>query len=249
MLAQPFPVQHCDKSDLGCRQAPWWLSCRVSCTAWSSIGERLFAAFPNHTGRQPAPPPPLPPPSPLQQSHNHYSNPTHSAQRAWFQSVLYPAQPMSRPRTPDRIEQAAAEAVGGPPLRQPNVDPGGDGRGWVLWRGAPRQIPGYPRIDQDNSTLAFRFDGGILDSKPWGEGLQVPVSECTARPSACTPSFTPARPPVGAHVHSCLRLLPIELHLIRYRCAALLSLECCGTSSSAGDCSVSRCFAALGRWP
>lgn len=35
-----------------------------------------------------------------------------------------------------------------------------------------RQIPGYPRIDQDNATLASRFDSSIVDSKPWGEGNQ-----------------------------------------------------------------------------
>jgi len=34
-----------------------------------------------------------------------------------------------------------------------------------------RQIPGYPRIDMENGTLAARFDGSIVDSKPWGEGL------------------------------------------------------------------------------
>lgn len=35
-----------------------------------------------------------------------------------------------------------------------------------------RQIPGYPRIDLDNAMLASRFDGSIVDSKPWGQGDQ-----------------------------------------------------------------------------
>jgi len=43
-----------------------------------------------------------------------------------------------------------------------------------------RQIPGYPRIDMENGTLAARFDGSIVDSKPWGEGLgqSVPWPVC-----------------------------------------------------------------------
>ncbi|KAK9812844.1 hypothetical protein WJX72_004622 [[Myrmecia] bisecta] len=33
-----------------------------------------------------------------------------------------------------------------------------------------RQIPGYPRVDQDNDYLLARFDGAVLDAKPWGRG-------------------------------------------------------------------------------
>jgi hypothetical protein len=37
-----------------------------------------------------------------------------------------------------------------------------------------RQIPGYPRVDMDNSFLASRFDGSILDAKAWGTGRETP---------------------------------------------------------------------------
>ncbi|GAB4813076.1 hypothetical protein N2152v2_000122 [Parachlorella kessleri] len=36
-----------------------------------------------------------------------------------------------------------------------------------------RQIPGYPKIDRDNSYLIGRFDGVVLDAKPWGRGQQA----------------------------------------------------------------------------
>lgn len=39
-----------------------------------------------------------------------------------------------------------------------------------------RQIPGYPRIDRDNSFLASRFDGSILDAKAWGAGMEAPAT-------------------------------------------------------------------------
>ncbi len=35
-----------------------------------------------------------------------------------------------------------------------------------------RQIPGYPKIDRDNSYLIGRFDGVVLDAKPWGRGRE-----------------------------------------------------------------------------
>lgn len=37
-----------------------------------------------------------------------------------------------------------------------------------------RQIPGYPRVDRDNSFLSSRFDGAILDAKAWGPGMETP---------------------------------------------------------------------------
>ena len=33
-----------------------------------------------------------------------------------------------------------------------------------------RHIPGYPKIDQRNSYLIGRFDGVVLDGKPWAGG-------------------------------------------------------------------------------
>lgn len=32
---------------------------------------------------------------------------------------------------------------------------------------ACRQIPGYPRIDRNNDYLIARFDGLVIDAKPW----------------------------------------------------------------------------------
>eukprot|EP00210_Caulerpa_lentillifera_P006056 g5788.t1 len=34
-----------------------------------------------------------------------------------------------------------------------------------------KEMLGYPKIDEDNSYLITRFDGIIIDSKPWGHGL------------------------------------------------------------------------------
>ena len=41
---------------------------------------------------------------------------------------------------------------------------------------ARRHIPGYPRVDRDNSFLVSRFDGCILDGKAWGPGLEGPAA-------------------------------------------------------------------------
>ncbi len=48
-----------------CRRAPWWLLCRVSCTAWSSTGEYFLPMCPT------PPPPPFPP---LHHHHLHHSS-------------------------------------------------------------------------------------------------------------------------------------------------------------------------------
>ncbi len=49
-----------------------------------------------------------------------------------------------------------------------------------------RQIPGYPKVDRDNDYLMARFDGAVLDGKPWGRGAQgdqqVPAAQ-SARPA------------------------------------------------------------------
>jgi len=45
-----------------------------------------------------------------------------------------------------------------------------------------RQIPGYPKVDRDNDYLMARFDGAVLDGKPWGRGVadgntQLPAAQ------------------------------------------------------------------------
>lgn len=34
----------------------------------------------------------------------------------------------------------------------------------------PRQMADYPRVDANNSYLLARYDGAIIDGKPWGLG-------------------------------------------------------------------------------
>ena len=36
-------------------------------------------------------------------------------------------------------------------------------------------MPGYPRVDRNNDTLIARFDGAVIDAKPWGEGARGPL--------------------------------------------------------------------------
>ena len=33
-----------------------------------------------------------------------------------------------------------------------------------------RYMPGYPKIDQESDYLIARYDGTVLDAKPWGRG-------------------------------------------------------------------------------
>lgn len=35
-----------------------------------------------------------------------------------------------------------------------------------------RYIPGYPLVARSNPYLLSRFDGVVLDAKPWGKGRQ-----------------------------------------------------------------------------
>ncbi len=40
-----------------------------------------------------------------------------------------------------------------------------------------REMPGYPKVDRESDFLISRFDGAILDAKPWGRGaLEEPES-------------------------------------------------------------------------
>ncbi len=32
-------------------------------------------------------------------------------------------------------------------------------------------MPGYPKVDRESDFLISRFDGAILDAKPWGRGF------------------------------------------------------------------------------
>jgi hypothetical protein len=45
-----------------------------------------------------------------------------------------------------------------------------------------RQIPGYPKVDRNNDYLIARFDGAVLDAKPWARGAPHP-DQCPARDS------------------------------------------------------------------
>ena len=45
-----------------------------------------------------------------------------------------------------------------------------------------RQIPGYPKVDRDNDYLIARFDGAVLDAKPWARGAPQ-IDKCPARDS------------------------------------------------------------------
>lgn len=31
-------------------------------------------------------------------------------------------------------------------------------------------MPGYPKVDQQSDYLIARYDGAVLDAKPWGRG-------------------------------------------------------------------------------
>jgi hypothetical protein len=41
-----------------------------------------------------------------------------------------------------------------------------------------RDMPGYPKVDKESDFLIARFDGAVLDGKPWGRGAldDVPPS-------------------------------------------------------------------------
>ena len=36
-------------------------------------------------------------------------------------------------------------------------------------------MPGYPKVDQESDYLIARYDGAVLDAKPWGRGAQEAV--------------------------------------------------------------------------
>ena len=38
-----------------------------------------------------------------------------------------------------------------------------------------RYMPGYPKVDQESDYLIARYDGAVLDAKPWGRGAQEAV--------------------------------------------------------------------------
>lgn len=43
-----------------------------------------------------------------------------------------------------------------------------------------RRIPGYPRVDQNNSYLITRLDGAVLDAKPWVDSRQALCQHSTS---------------------------------------------------------------------
>ena len=38
-----------------------------------------------------------------------------------------------------------------------------------------RDMPGYPKVDRQSDYLIARYDGAVLDAKPWGRGAQEPA--------------------------------------------------------------------------
>jgi len=76
-----------------------------------------------------------------------------------------------------------------------------------------RQIPGYPRIDRNNDYLVSRFDGLVLDAKPWtqlqtaGPGGETPASAAShSEPSLLHPSVSLSQLEVvhrGFHLEIC----------------------------------------------
>lgn len=61
---------------------------------------------------------------------------------------------------------------------------------------------GYPKIDEDNAYLITRYDGIIIDSKPWGHGLHqmqfdgkfqtfAEVYELEVRPQKASSKYKP----------------------------------------------------------
>lgn len=67
----------------------------------------------------------------------------------------------------------------GPPLifNAACTYPPGEARDWSsgnLPFGMCRRIPNYPRIDQDNDYLIARYDGIVLDAKPWTRAAVAP---------------------------------------------------------------------------
>ena len=38
-----------------------------------------------------------------------------------------------------------------------------------------RDMPGYPKVDRESDYLIARYDGAVLDAKPWGRGALGPA--------------------------------------------------------------------------
>ena len=36
-------------------------------------------------------------------------------------------------------------------------------------------MPGYPKVDRESDYLIARYDGAVLDAKPWGRGALQPA--------------------------------------------------------------------------
>ena len=36
-------------------------------------------------------------------------------------------------------------------------------------------MPGYPKVDRQSDYLIARYDGAVLDAKPWGRGALEPA--------------------------------------------------------------------------
>lgn len=58
-------------------------------------------------------------------------------------------------------------------------------------------MPGYPRVDQASDHLIARFDGAVLDGKPWGRGALDEVP-----PTAEALGHQDQQATVLSHLHS-----------------------------------------------
>lgn len=78
-----------------------------------------------------------------------------------------------------------------------------------------REMPGYPTVDRDNDFLIARFDGAVLDAKPWGPGALSGVPSASpppeqepadavdsGLPSASALAYTPAQAAVLRQLRS-----------------------------------------------
>uniref|UniRef100_A0A061RI89 SET domain-containing protein n=2 Tax=Tetraselmis sp. GSL018 TaxID=582737 RepID=A0A061RI89_9CHLO len=71
-----------------------------------------------------------------------------------------------------------------------------------------RFIPGYPAIDKGNSYIVGRYDGAVIDAKPWGAG----------DPAGGSPAHFANHPPAGAEpnvVVASLDAFPARLGALR----------------------------------
>ncbi|BDA51210.1 hypothetical protein COCOBI_18-0870 [Coccomyxa sp. Obi] len=77
--------------------------------------------------------------------------------------------------------------------------------GIVYTRSHYRDMPGYPKVDRESDFLISRFDGAILDAKPWGRGAPEEP------PSAESLGYRGLQADTLAQLHSLERRHPFSL--------------------------------------